>query len=194
VAFRDWGGACIVVLASLTAVIGVVSARAQPPLILWCGRVAVVATLAAVVGAIADRRGFFATAAVLVVLLQAVAALAVLRAVITESKVGFRTILGAVSVYITLGLIFTFVYIAVDRIQSSPFFGVDQHLQSGDFLFFSTTTLTTTGYGNLVPAGQPGKIFAALEMLMGQIFLVTLIARLVSMWTPGQWLRGGRSG
>jgi hypothetical protein len=51
------------------------------------------------------------------------------------------------------------------------------------------TTLTTTGYGNLVPAYQPGKMFSVTEMLMGQVFLVTLIARLVSMWEPGRWLR-----
>jgi hypothetical protein len=56
-------------------------------------------------------------------------------------------------------------------------------------VFFSFTTLTTTGYGNLVPAAQPGKMFAGFEMLLGQIFLVTLIAGLVSLWRPGQVMR-----
>ena len=53
--------------------------------------------------------------------------------------------------------------------------------------------LTTTGYGNLVPAGQPGKMFAGLEMLMGQIFLVTLVAGLVSLWRPGLLARTRKS-
>ena len=53
-----------------------------------------------------------------------------------------------------------------------------------DFLFFSYTTLTTTGYGNLVPAGTVGQSVAVLEMLLGQIFLVTLVAGLVSLWRP----------
>ena len=111
--------------------------------------------------------------------------------VVTENRVGFRTILGAVSVYLTLGLLFSFLYVSIGRIQHQPFFGAGVHLGRGDFPFFSLTTLTTTGYGNLVPAGQPGKMFAVMEMLLGQVFLVTLIARLVSLWEPGRWLRHG---
>jgi hypothetical protein len=107
------------------------------------------------------------------------------RTVVTETDVGFRTILGAISVYTILGLLFTFLYVGLDRIQSTPFFGTGVSLDRGDFLFFSFTTLTTTGYGNLIPAAQPGKMFAGLEMLMGQIFLVTLVAGLVSLWRPG---------
>ena len=71
------------------------------------------------------------------------------------------------------------------------FFG--QTIRTGDYVFFSVTTLTTTGYGNLVPAGQPGRMIAGLEMLVGQIFLVTLIAGLVSLWRPGSWRRGRRA-
>jgi hypothetical protein len=57
--------------------------------------------------------------------------------------------------------------------------------RSSDCLLFSYATLTTTGYGNLVPAGTVGQSFAVLEMLVGQIFLVTLLAGLVSLWRPG---------
>lgn len=49
-------------------------------------------------------------------------------------------------------------------------------------LFFPFITLTTTGYGNLVPAGNPGQSFAVLEMLIGQLFLVKAEAKAV---TPG---------
>jgi hypothetical protein len=52
-------------------------------------------------------------------------------------------------------------------------------------LFFSFTTLTTTGYGSLVPDGNPGQSFAVLEMLIGQLFLVTAVAKVVSAWQPG---------
>jgi Ion channel len=52
------------------------------------------------------------------------------------------------------------------------------------------TTLTTTGYGNLVPAGNPGQTFAVLEMLIGQLFLVTAVGKVVSAWRP----REGRGG
>jgi hypothetical protein len=71
------------------------------------------------------------------------------------AEVGSRTILGAISVYTVLGILFTFLYgrsSGSRRRRSSkacPPAG-------SDFLFFSYTTLTTTGYGNLVPGGQPG--------------------------------------
>jgi Ion channel len=102
---------------------------------------------------------------------------------VTEHEVGFRTILGAISVYLILGLLFSFAYAAIDRLQAGAFF--EQKMQTGDFVFFSFTTLTTTGYGNLIPGGQPGRMLSGLEMLVGQIFLVTLIAGLVSLWRPG---------
>jgi hypothetical protein len=50
------------------------------------------------------------------------------------------------------------------------------HAAARDYLFFSYTALTTTGYGNLVPVGDIGQILAVFEMLTGQFFLVTLVA------------------
>jgi len=87
-----------------------------------------------------------------------------------------------------LGILFSFAYATVDRIQSGPFFSEVGHAEGNEFLFFSYTTLTTTGYGNLVPAGQPGRMLAGLEMMLGQLFLVTLVAGLVSLWRPGDRL------
>jgi hypothetical protein len=117
------------------------------------------------------------------VVLLAIAAGEILGTVLQEHEVNFRTILGAISVYVMLGILFTWVYVAVDKLQAGSFFG--QPTQVGDFVFFSITTLSTTGYGNLVPAAQPGRMLSGIEMLVGQIFLVTLIAGLVSLWRPG---------
>ena len=114
---------------------------------------------------------------------------AVLQRVVLADRVGSRTILGALSVYAVLGILFTFVYGFVERVQSGPFFEGHTHSAGSDFLFFSYTTLTTTGYGNLVPAGQPGRMISGLEMMIGQIFLVTLVAGLVSLWRPGEGIR-----
>ena len=76
-------------------------------------------------------------------------------------------------------------------IQGGPFFEGHPHPAGSDFLFFSYTTLTTTGYGNLVPGSQPAA-FSGLEMMAGQIFLVTLVAGLVSLWRPGEAMRRRR--
>jgi hypothetical protein len=125
------------------------------------------------------------------VVLLVVAAAEMLGATLRENEVNFRTILGAISVYVILGILFTYVYAAVDKFQAGQFFG--QTTQTGDFIFFSVTTLSTTGYGNLVPAAQPGRMLAGIEMLVGQIFLVTLIAGLVSLWRPGLLARRNSS-
>ena len=189
--FKGAGGVVITILAAVSATVALATAGLKHPIVVWSWRFAALSIGLAVVGAITDDRVFFASAALIQAFLLLIGAFAVLRAVLTENEVGFRTILGAVSVYITLGLLFTFVYVGVERIADQPFFGAGVEIDSGDYVFFSMTTLTTTGYGNLVPVFQPGKMFAVLEMLMGQVFLVTLIARLVSMWQPGVWLRHG---
>jgi hypothetical protein len=143
----------------------------------------VVAVVLALISAIGGNSAPSGVAALIQALLLVVAAAKVLGTVVTEHEVGFRTILGAISVYLILGLLFSFAYAAIDRLQPGAFF--DQKTQTGDFVFFSFTTLTTTGYGNLIPGGQPGRMLSGLEMLVGQIFLVTLIAGLVSLWRPG---------
>ena len=51
-----------------------------------------------------------------------------------------------------------------------------------DFLYFSFVTLTTLGYGDFTPATDIGKVMVTFEALIGQVFLVTLVARLVSMY------------
>jgi hypothetical protein len=183
VSYRDWGGFAQATISGTCAVVALVSARAGHHLVRWAVAFAAVAAALAAADALGGGSTLAGASALIVAALLAVAAGEVLGTVLTESEVGFRTILGAISVYVILGILFTYVYVAVDRLQAGAFFG--QPTQTGDFLFFSITTLTTTGYGNLVPAAQPGRMLSGLEMLTGQIFLVTLIAGLVSLWRPG---------
>jgi Ion channel len=187
--YRGWTAVLIVAVSSASAAVGLTSAEARPWLVRWGIRLAAVAVLLAAINAAFGSSVCLGLSSLVEMLLLLVAAGAVLRAVITETKVGFRTILGAISVYIVFALLFTFLYVGIERLQSGAFFAGDPHTQTGDYVFFSITTLTTTGYGNLVPAAQPGKMFSGLEMLLGQIFLVTLIAGLVSLWRPGQLVK-----
>jgi hypothetical protein len=181
--YKDWGALALALVTAACAIVGLVSAEAGPRLLrgsIALAALAVLLALAALLGA-GDR--VLAVSALAGALLLATAAGKILGAVLTEHEVGFRTILGAISVYVLLGILFTYVYLAIDKFQPGEFFG--QPVKTGDFVFFSITTLTTTGYGNLVPTGQPGKMLSGLEMLIGQIFVVTLIAGLVSLWRPG---------
>jgi hypothetical protein len=182
--YRGWSAALTTAVAASAAVVALASADARPRVVRAAGVLAVASVVLAALAAAFDKPTLLGISAIVQVLLLLVAAGAVLRAVVTAPEVGFRTILGAISVYMTFGLLFTFLYAFLDKVQDGAFFANGAAAGGGDTLFFSFTTLTTTGYGNLVPAAQPGKMFAGLEMLIGQIFLVTLVAGLVSLWRP----------
>ena len=192
--FHGWTAALNTSVACAAAVVALAGAEARLIIVRIAAGLAFAAVVLAALAAITTDDKLLGASGLITAALLLVAAGAILRTVVTETQVGFRTILGAISVYTILGLLFTFLYVGLDRIQSGPFFGTGVMVKGGDFLFFSFTTLTTTGYGNLVPAGQPGKMFSGLEMLMGQIFLVTLVAGLVSLWRPGALVRRRRDG
>jgi hypothetical protein len=182
--YSGWSAVGITALACTAAAVAFGSSGARISHVRIVVAVGVTAVVLAIVAALSGTAGFLAAAALVQVVLLIAAAATVLKAVLSERQVDFRTILGAISVYLIFGLLFTSLYVAIDRLQSGQFFLNEVGSQTGDFVFFSFTTLTTTGYGNLVPAAQPGKMVAGLEMLFGQIFLVTLIAGLVSLWRP----------
>jgi Ion channel len=124
-------------------------------------------------------------------LLYLIAPVSIVRHLVVRRTVDSETVLGAIAAYLMAGMFFAFLYHALGLSQTQPpFFGSQGPGTFSQDLFFSFTTLTTTGYGNLVPAGNPGQTFAVLEMLIGQLFLVTAVAKVVSAWRPGQG-RGG---
>jgi Ion channel len=189
---HGWGAVAVMVSVALTGMVALTSSHAAPHWIHIAIYVSGVGVLLSVIAAITGDDIWLDLGAIPEVALLAAAMAAVLIRVVSTAEVGARTILGAISVYTVLGLLFAFIFEAVGRIQSSPFFENHTHLAHSDYLFFSYTTLTTTGYGNLVPGGQPGRMLAGFEMLIGQIFLVTLVAGLVAVWRPGVGLKKRR--
>jgi hypothetical protein len=116
-----------------------------------------------------------------------VAPFSIVRHIGYRQKVDQETMLGALAAYLFIGMAFAFAYRVLGAVQASPFFGANGDGTVSQDLFFSFVTLTTTGYGNLVPAGNPGQSLAVLEALMGQLFLVTAVAKIVSAWRPRGW-------
>jgi hypothetical protein len=189
---RGWSAVILTVATSATSVVALTSSHVKARFVRLAIWISMLTVGLAVVAAISGAHVWLNLASAVQISMLTVAMGTVLRRVVSTADIGSRTILGAISVYTTMGILFTFLYGMVERIQSGPFFqGVPQPGGS-DFLFFSYTTLTTTGYGNLVPGGQPGRMIAGLEMMLGQIFLVTLVAGLVSLWRPGEALRRRR--
>ena len=184
---EGWGGrVAAVAIAGLTAIVAFTSSDVRSARVRLVVVIASVAIAAAAVATAISSDRLLGLALGAVAIMLAIAAVTILRRVIVGAReVDFRTILGAISVFTLLGLLFAFLYFAFSRWSHDPFFAGHVAPRSSDYLFFSYTTLTTTGYGNLVPAGTLGQSFAVLEMLVGQIFLVTLVAGLVSLWRPG---------
>jgi len=189
---RGWSAVLLTIATGATSVVALVSSHARPIMVRRALLLAVLAIALAFASAAFGGKLGLNIASFVEIGLLAVAMAAVLRRVVTSTTVSFRTILGAISVYIALGILFTWAYGAIDRIEGGDFFGAGVATRGSDFLFFSYTTLTTTGYGDLVPAGQVGRMISGLEMMLGQIFLVTLVAGLVSLWRPGEGLQRRR--
>ena len=119
-------------------------------------------------------------------LLYVAAPIIIIRRLVQRRAADTQTLLGAIAAYLMAGMAFAFVYRALGTLQAGPFFGSQGEGSFSQDLFFSFTTLTTTGYGNLVPDANPGQTWPSLEMLIGQLFLVTAVARVVSAWQPRQ--------
>lgn len=105
----------------------------------------------------------------------------ILVRVFRHPRVTGETILGLVSVYFSLGIVFALLFQGLDGIQQSQFFAQIEHPQTADFLYFSFVTLTTLGFGDLTPIQGLGRALTVLEALIGQVFLVTVVARGVSL-------------
>ena len=106
-----------------------------------------------------------------------------------HATVTAQTILGALSIYVLIGLIFANADYGYQLAAGSSFFAQSGHHGPADFGYFSFITMATVGYGDLTPAVGLPRTFAVLEALTGQIFLVVLVARLVTLYTPRHGLQ-----
>jgi hypothetical protein len=105
----------------------------------------------------------------------------VLLRTFSAGPVTIHRVFGAIVVYLLAGLIFTLLYQALYLLEgASAFSGLDSG-ERKEFMYFSLTTLTTTGYGDIHPLLPFSRSLANLEGLIGQLYPAVLIARLVSM-------------
>jgi hypothetical protein len=118
-------------------------------------------------------------------LLLLMAVIMVVRRVLAKRTVTIQSIYGALSAYIIIGLMFSSGFAAVDHLSTTDFFANHEPADTQTFQYFSFTTLTTLGYGDFTAGQNGGRSIAVLEALTGQVFLATLVARLVAAYrTP----------
>jgi len=104
---------------------------------------------------------------------------AIARRLWRHAEISVLTVLGALCIYVLIGLSFAFVYEAVGNLGSQPFFASQETATRSDYMYFSFITMASVGYGDLTPQGGLGRALAVIEALFGEIYLVTAVAALV---------------
>jgi hypothetical protein len=117
-------------------------------------------------------------------LLYLIAPFSILRHLVLRRAIDVESLLGAVAAYLLIGMFFAFAYQAAGELGGVPFFGSAGHGSLSEDLFFSFVTMTTVGYGNLVPAANPGQTMAVVEAVLGQLFLVVAVGKVISGLQP----------
>ncbi len=114
------------------------------------------------------------------VVLILVAPVAIARRLVSHPTVNLETFFGAVCVYLMIAMFFASMYTLIALATDEPFFAQDPTVvTSTDYLYFSLTTITTTGYGDLSAQGQAGRLLAMTEAVLGQLYLITVVAVVV---------------
>ena len=145
------------------------------PGVLWPS----VALVFVLVGALEGARTHAVTAAIGAVLVGIVAFL-VTRDLVRRGRVSRQTVFGALSLYVLLGMFFGFVYMFIADITDAAFFAHGDDGTSGEHLYYSFVAISTTGFGDLAPATGIGRALTVLEIVLGQLYLVTVVAVLVT--------------
>lgn len=102
---------------------------------------------------------------------------------IRQGEVNSKSVAGALCVYILLGMLFQFAYGAIAGIGDGPLFAQGTDGTRAIRLYFSFITLTTVGYGDYTPLGKLSRALSASESLTGGLYLVTVIAVVVSRFS-----------
>jgi hypothetical protein len=109
----------------------------------------------------------------------------VARAVFRQGRITYHRIVGAVLLYLIIGLIFVALYGFVALATQQAFTNLPalhgDFAASGNLIYFSFVTLTTTGYGDIAPLHPYARSLANVEAIIGQIYPATLLARIVTL-------------
>ncbi len=115
-------------------------------------------------------------------------AVTLLRHVVRAQEVDAEILFGAACIYLFFALAWGLLYELVEGLQPGSLAVGGRPMSAGDssggaVMYFSFVTLTTLGYGDIAPVSQFARLLAMLEAVLGQLFMVFLVARLVGVHT-----------
>jgi len=113
--------------------------------------------------------------------------------ILRAHRVNSEVLCAGVSVYLLLGLAWIFAYLLVARTVPGAFFlnngtTTGHSLQGADAFYFSFVTLSTVGYGDIIPVSNVARMLAAMESMTGTLYVAVLIARLVALYSSEKLL------
>jgi Ion channel len=186
-----WAGLLHLIPITLSVLLGLHTSEARPRTIRYAALVLGLSLVASVVQVFADDHQVGSAGFFLFALILAVTSISILGQVLSHRHVNIETMFGAIDVYILIGLFFASLYLGIAdatahrhaaELFSQRFFAQPGPHPNSDYLYFSFIVLTTVGFGDLTPHTELARTVVVLEALVGQIFLVTLVARLVSLF------------
>lgn len=187
-----WEQIVITVLLAITLVLAFRAANAKPVVMRAVVAVAVVVLIFSAVdsftGDVASAPSRVANL-LLILLAPPAIVVGIVRSLRTRQRVTIEAVFGVLCLYILLGMFFAFTYGTIDRLGSQVFAQTSQASVSS-CLYYSFTTLTTVGYGDLTTVSNLGHTLSVTESLFGQIYLVTVVAVLVSNLSRPRGRRG----
>ena len=178
-----WQNALITALAAATLIFALRAGEVTPRVTaiftaIGTGLVIVVAVLAA--AGVSNTASSRVMAFALVAVAPPAIVVGVVRGLRERGSATVQAIMGVLCIYLLMGMLYAFLYGSFDRLGGHPFFASGAPANASNCLYFSLTTLTTVGYGDLTARSNLGHTVAVTEALMGQIYLVTVVAMLVS--------------
>jgi Ion channel len=108
----------------------------------------------------------------------------VTRAVFAAGRVTYHRVIGAILLYLTIGFVFVALFTLVGALFPGSFAGLpptDRISLPSNLVYFSFTTLTTVGFGDIVPVHPFARSLTNVEAIFGQLYPATLLARMVSL-------------
>lgn len=118
----------------------------------------------------------------------------IVRRIFEHRRVTVQLVVAALCAYLQLGYAFAFGFTTIDAVTTSPLFAQGEIEAFFEYFYFSFVTLTTVGYGDLTVGTNVGRALAVVETLLGQIFLVVLVAYLVGTLAGTRHQRNGSAG